>query len=515
MTGELHAEPVGVRDLSGSKVQFRARSKSSEILRENVGSQFLSLRHSRVIQHSPGPLLAAKRPRLLGALRYSCALWRLGLEPELVLSQLSFSEPVNFDSVVHRFDRLTKLSVTSVTPVRIADHSHHSDDVSSSACNKHRWQRKQLKGIEMKAVVFEGKDHISVKDIPAPEARAGELVVRIASSGICETDVYVYRSGAFARPGMVLGHMAGGTVVDVGAGVQGWRTGERVAIDPRIYCGHCLACRGGHSTLCETRLSQGLGIFVGVDAVRDKQTRELYHGALAEYCVVPEQCCYRVPDSITDDQLAAVEGVAFSVRCMRASGLRLGDDVVIFGAADYCLDWLQWAKQLGARRIAVVEPIAVRRQMAERFGADLVLDPLASDPVPALRKLLPFGADLVALYPNYPGSLTHAYAIARPRTTLQVLICFYQEHTCDAMPLVPVMKELTIRYPGLFEAEPWRGGRERGDYALAIELLGNQRLDVESYVTRMIERDEIEQAVELGFDRLPEHEVKVRVRFGR
>jgi threonine dehydrogenase-like Zn-dependent dehydrogenase len=57
----------------------------------------------------------------------------------------------------------------------------------------------------MKAVVFEGKDRISVKTLPEPESRRGEVVVRIASSGICETDVWVYRSGAFARPGMVLG----------------------------------------------------------------------------------------------------------------------------------------------------------------------------------------------------------------------------------------------------------------------------------------------------------------------
>ena len=364
----------------------------------------------------------------------------------------------------------------------------------------------------MKGVVFEKKDRISVKTLPEPKAGRGELVVRIASSGICETDVWVYRSGAFARPGMVLGHMAGGEIVDVGSDVDGWRSGERSAIDPRVYCGECLACRGGHATMCERRMAEAAGTWIGVDALRDPRSGELYHGAMAEYCVVPAYCCYRVPDSIRDEQLAAIEGVAFSVRCIRGSGLRLGDDVVMFGAADYCIEWIQWAKNLGARRLAVVEPVAVRRQMAERFGADLVVYPSRGDVVAELRKLMPFGADLVAMYPTYPQAISHAFEIAKSRSTLQVLICYEESNTHQAVPLIPVMKELTIRYPGLFEAEPWRGGRARGDYALAIELVAEGRIDVESYVTRIIDWEEVDRVVELGFDRLPELEVKVRLR---
>jgi threonine dehydrogenase-like Zn-dependent dehydrogenase len=263
--------------------------------------------------------------------------------------------------------------------------------------------------------------------------------------------------------------------------------------------------------MCEQRLAEA-GVWIGINAIRDQRAGELYQGALAEYCVVPEYCCYPVPNSISDEQLAAVEGVAFSVRCIRGSGLRLGDDVVLFGAADYCIEWLQWAKKLGARRVAVVEPVAVRREMASRFGADLVVDPSASHPVAELRKLLPFGADLVAVYPTYPGALSHALEIARSRTTIQVLICYEGETLHQSVPLVPVMKELTLRYPGLFEAEPWRGGRARGDYALAIELLADRRIDVTSYVTRIIDWSDVERVVELGFDRLPEQEVKVRLR---
>lgn len=263
--------------------------------------------------------------------------------------------------------------------------------------------------------------------------------------------------------------------------------------------------------MCERRLAEGAGTWIGLDALRNPQGGELYHGAMAEYCVVPAYCCYRVPDSIRDEQLAAIEGMALSVRCIRSSGLRLGDDVVMFGAADYCIEWIQWAKQLGARRLAVVEPVAVRRQMAERFGADLVVDPTRGDVVAALRGLMPSGADLVALYPTYPQAVSHAFQIAKSRSTLQILICYEKSNTHQEVPLTPVMKELTIRYPGLFEAEPWRGGRARGDYALAIELLAEGRIDVESYVTRFIDWGEVDRVVELGFDRLPESEVKVRL----
>jgi threonine dehydrogenase-like Zn-dependent dehydrogenase len=364
----------------------------------------------------------------------------------------------------------------------------------------------------MRGVVFEGQHRLAVKELPDPRAGRNEILLKVYYCGICETDVHIYRTGHLARPGMVLGHMGGGEVVEVGSEVDGWTAGDRAAVDPRVYCGECLACRGGHSTVCQTRSEKHLGVWIGLDAYRDERREQLYHGLLADYCVVPAYACYRIPDSISDQMSAAVEGTAFSVRCIRKSGLRLGDEAVVFGAADYCLEWLQWAKRCGARRVVVVEPIAVRREMARRYGADAVLDPGSSGMAGDLHRLLPFGADLVAIYPTYPGSLQDAYEIVKPRGNIQMLICYDERNLSQTVPLTAVMKEVQISHPGLFEAEPWRGGRARGDFALAVELLAERKVDVESYVTRIIEWEDIQRIAELGFDRLPEHEVKVRVR---
>lgn len=366
----------------------------------------------------------------------------------------------------------------------------------------------------MKGVVYEGPKKITVREVLDPKPAPDELLLKVFYCGICETDVWVYQTGQFARPGMILGHMGGGEVIEVGSEVDGWKVGERVAVDPRVYCGECLMCRGGHATMCQTRLEQGLGVWIGLDACRDKERQRPYHGLLAEYCAVPVYACYRIPDTISDHASAAVEGTAFSVRCIRSAGIRLGDNVVLFGGADYCLEWLQWARLVGARQVAVVEPIPVRREMAGRLGADVVIDPTTSDTVKEVRRLMPLGADVVGLYPTYPGCLQHAYEVVRPRGTIQILICYEDQNLHRAFPLTPVAKEITLFYPGLFEAEPWRGGRERGDYALAVELLAEKKIDVESYVTRIIPWEEVDRIAELGFARLPYQEVKVRVRIG-
>ncbi len=366
----------------------------------------------------------------------------------------------------------------------------------------------------MKAVVYEGPGRIEVKSLPEPRPGPEEVVLRVFYCGVCETDVALYRGAWKVPPGIALGHMGGGEVVEMGPEVDGLRIGDRVALDPRVSCGICLMCRGGHATLCEDRVAGGLGVFIGVDAARDRGHRQPYHGLLAEFCCVPARACYPLPDSVSDHQSAAIEGVAFSVRCMRGAGLRLGDNAVVIGAADFCLEWLMWAKQLGAQRVAVVEPVATRRRAAARLGADLVVDPGSRDALPKLRRLMPFGADLVGLYPSFPGALRFAHEIVRPRGHIQVLICYDAAHLHDERPLLPVLKEIRLSYPGLFEAEPWRGGRARGDFALAVEMVAAGRIDVEGYVTRVVAWEEIDRICELAFDRLPDREVKVRVRVG-
>jgi len=366
----------------------------------------------------------------------------------------------------------------------------------------------------MKGVVYGGPGRLEVRDLEEPRPGPGEVVLRVFYCGICETDVALYRGVWKVPPGIALGHMGGGEVVEVGSEVEGLETGDRVAVDPRVVCGECLMCRGGQATLCERRLGQGLGVFIGVDAARDRERRAPYHGLLADYCCVPAEACYPIPDAVSDHQSASIEGVAFSVRCMRGAGLRLGDNVMMIGAADFCLEWVMWAQQLGARRVAVVDPSPARRAMAAALGADLVVDPGERDAVRELRKLMPFGADLVGLYPCFPGALRLAHELVRPRGHVQVLICYEGAHMHDERPLLPVMKEVRLSYPGLFEAEPFRGGRARGDFALAVELVAAGRIDVESYVTRIVDWQEIERIHELAFDRLPNHEVKVRVRVG-
>ncbi len=127
---------------------------------------------------------------------------------------------------------------------------------------------------------------------------------------------------------------------------------------------------------------------------------------------------------------------------------------------------------------------------------------------------MPLGPDIVGLYPCFPRALALAQQVLRPRGHIQVLICYDDAHLHGTQPLLPVMKEIRMSYPGLFEAEPGRGGRPRGDFALALEMLAERRIETERYVTRWIPWGDVDDIERLAFQRLPEHEVKVRVDMG-
>lgn len=123
----------------------------------------------------------------------------------------------------------------------------------------------------MKAVLFPAPESISVEQVNDPECGADEVVVQVARCGICGTDLHIYRNEYMSDFPLVPGHEFGGIVVETGRQVTGLRAGDRVAVDPNLYCGHCDFCRNEMANHCLNW--QGIGV-----------TRS---GGFAEYSAVP------------------------------------------------------------------------------------------------------------------------------------------------------------------------------------------------------------------------------------
>lgn len=361
----------------------------------------------------------------------------------------------------------------------------------------------------MKAFVYKGERHIDVADVSKPEAGDGEVLLKPLYVGVCFSEYHAYvdrNCATFVRPGLILGHEGSAEIAALGRNLKGdWKVGQRVAVHPLPGCGKCIHCHAGHPMACSnpTWVPQ----------------------MCCEYFSAPESACFTVPAEVSDLAAANVEGIGTGAHVIRHSGMTVGDNCVILGAEDYALAALQWAKMGGARRIIVSDPYKVRREVARKLGADIVLDPAvdkngawkesspiysenmqqhkmtpanAAHPYPAIQKEMPFGPDFVfvAIETYVPESLDYlaeAINMVRVGGTVVIVRAFYGDGgTPNYDSAKSWVKDVSIRNFGLcYTDEPSRGGRERGDYRLTIEEIARKRIDGETQVTRIVPFEEI------------------------
>ncbi|MEE6266597.1 zinc-dependent alcohol dehydrogenase family protein [Streptomyces diastatochromogenes] len=207
----------------------------------------------------------------------------------------------------------------------------------------------------MRAVVIHTPGQYEVTTVTDPVPGPGEVVVAPAAVGICGTDVHIVQ-GEFAPTPypIVPGHEFTGEVVALGADVTGLRTGERVAVDPSLFCGACHYCANGRGNLCENWGAIG----------------DTVDGAMAEYVKVPAANCYRLPENVEFAQGALIEPLSCAVHGFDVLPRRLGDHYLIYGAGTMGLLMLQLARTAGAASLSVVDINTDRLRVAERLGAD-------------------------------------------------------------------------------------------------------------------------------------------------
>jgi threonine 3-dehydrogenase len=210
-------------------------------------------------------------------------------------------------------------------------------------------------------------------EVPVPEPGEGEVLVRVHAASICGTDLHIYDWNEWAdrRIGevpMTFGHEMAGHVEAVGPEVHHVKPGTFVAAETHIACGHCSTCQTGRAHICENLR------ILGVDT----------DGAFAEFVVVPAQNAWVVGDGILPDVASIMEPFGNAVHA--AFGTGGGEDlatnaVAVIGCGPIGLFAVGIARALGAWKVIAIEPNDYRRAMASAMGADLLVDPLADDPV--------------------------------------------------------------------------------------------------------------------------------------
>lgn len=249
----------------------------------------------------------------------------------------------------------------------------------------------------MRAVTFPAANSIEMKDLPDPTCARDEVIVKVRRAGLCGTDVHILRNEYLSRFPLVPGHEFVGDVVDVGSDVNWLRTGDRVAVDPNIDCGHCDFCRRLQNNQCTNW--QGVGI-----------TRQ---GAFAEYVAAPARLAYKVPDLIDDASAAFIEPLSCVVHALDRLRIDSGDDVLLFGTGPIGLVLMQMLRHRGASRVVVVEKQSSRLELAEELGASHTLLADASTSA-SLRELAPDGFSIVVDATGVPAVIEQALNYLRP-----------------------------------------------------------------------------------------------------
>jgi L-iditol 2-dehydrogenase len=200
----------------------------------------------------------------------------------------------------------------------------------------------------MKAARLHGVGDVQLHDEPAPQLIAGETLVNVQAVGLCGSDLHWFSEAGIgdarlAHP-LILGHEFAGVTA----------SGQRVAIDPAIPCGHCDQCRAGHPNLCTFVRFAGHG-----------ET----DGALRQQMAWPNECLFPIPDSMTAVEGAMLEPLGIAIHAADLGKIKVGERVGIFGCGPIGLLMLQVARAAGAAEIYATEPLPHRLDAAQELGA--------------------------------------------------------------------------------------------------------------------------------------------------
>jgi L-iditol 2-dehydrogenase len=216
-----------------------------------------------------------------------------------------------------------------------------------------------------RVAVMDAVDTTRVEQRPMPPLERAQVLVRIASVGVCGSDLHWYHDGRIGdtrvEAPLVLGHEASGRIVAVGPDVSTDRLGQRVALEPGIPCRTCAECLAGRYNLCAS--------------VRFFATPPI-DGAFAEYVVIDETFAHPVPDTLSDDEAALIEPLSVAVWAARKAAVTAGDRVLVTGAGPIGLLAIQVARVFGATTVTASDVAPARLALAGAVGADTMHSPL-------------------------------------------------------------------------------------------------------------------------------------------
>ncbi|WP_045170409.1 zinc-dependent alcohol dehydrogenase family protein [Caldicellulosiruptor morganii] len=316
----------------------------------------------------------------------------------------------------------------------------------------------------MKAAVFYGQRDLRVEEMELPVLREGEILVRVRACGICGTDVHIFNGAegsAKVTPPVILGHEFCGEVVETKSLL--FRVGNKVSIDPNIYCGVCKFCRSGKVQLCENLLALGVNL----------------NGGFAEYAVVPEKQAILFED-ISFEEAALAEPLACCLHGIEKLELKATDKVLIIGLGPIGLTMLEILKLHGVDKIYGYEIEEFRKEVARAQGIKDIIDANDDSKFDIVIECAGTKESIEMAFEKLEkGGQLLVFSVPSPRT--EVFIKPFEMFRKEARVYWSFVNPFTQR--------------------LAVELLESKKINLKHLITHRISLGELFQALSGKYER--------------
>lgn len=319
----------------------------------------------------------------------------------------------------------------------------------------------------MKAAVYYGKQDLRVEEVPEKELKDNEVMIKVKYCGVCGTDIHIFNGdgGSFAvTPPLIPGHEFSGVVAKAGAGVTSVKVGDRVSGDPNDMCGECYYCKNAMQHFCTNNI--GLGTTVD--------------GGFAEYVVIREKQVYKFSDELSFMEAAMAEPISCCLHGIDLCNIKSGDTVLVMGGGPIGMIMMQLAKNAGASKVILSEPVEEKRELAVKLGATKTINPIEED-VQAVLADYCANVDVVIECVGNIHTQEDAIKFAGKGATVMY---FGLAAPDESLPLKPddvFKKELKITSSFI---NPYTFER-------AIQVLESKAIDLESLITNIVPLDDI------------------------
>ncbi len=330
----------------------------------------------------------------------------------------------------------------------------------------------------MKAMQLTGIRKMELAEKPTPLLKeANEVLVRVTQVGVCGSDVHYFEEGRIGSQivefPFTVGHEAAGVVEACGSGVRAVAPGDRIAIEPAMPCLKCNQCKAGRLNTCSNLR------FTGCPGQAD--------GCLAECIVLPEHSCFKIPDTMTDEEAALSEPLTIGVYALKLAALAPKARIGVLGSGPIGLSVILPAATGVAERIYVTDKLEYRLGFAKRAGATWGGNPDREHVVDSLSMLEPDGLDAVFECCGTQEAVDHAIEILKPGGKLVII------------GIPPTLDRFSFAVDKMRRKEISIQNVRRQNKCLqsSLDMIENKRFEVGMMVTHRFKLEEAQQAFEL------------------